>query len=192
MAVADQADMAQLPDTPDGQPCVLPTLCQASPQQSEPVQRSSARQANRRTFKRMLAQRQQEELEYAEYERAAEARMRHGPRPAPHTAQPAAAPAAAAGCTVDADGTVVVKKRRGRPPKPRPPEPPKPFLMGESCVCTTWLCACSTLPGCVLAIPTEQPLLLWAVTVPSRLACCSTGCNIFATSWPYACRVTPG
>jgi hypothetical protein len=131
MAVADEADMAQLRDTPVGQLGVMSAPSQASSQQSEPVQRSSARQANRGTFKRMLAQRQQEELEYAEYERAAEARMRHGPRPAPHPAQPAAAPAAAAGCTVDADGMVVVKKRRGRPPKPRPPEPPKPTLMGK-------------------------------------------------------------
>lgn len=98
--------------------------------QAPAAQRSSARQASRGTFKRMLAQRQEEEQEYAEFERAAEARMWHGYRPPP---QPPVTPAAQGlgGCSVGADG-VVVKKRRGRPPKPRPPEPPKPPVMGAS------------------------------------------------------------
>lgn len=116
-----------------GQPAD-PVPEQPPPQEAAPcpTQRSSLRQANRGTFQRMLAQRLQEDQDYAEFERAAEARLRRGKRPAPHPEQPAVAPAAAAaaGGGLGPDGGVVVKKRRGRPPKPRPPEPPKPRLMG--------------------------------------------------------------
>jgi hypothetical protein len=99
-----------------------------------PTQRSSLRQANRGTFQRMLTQRMQEDQDYAAYERAAEARMKRGvKRPAPQQATPpAVTPAAAAAAAAGGpDGVAVVKRRRGRPPKPRPPEAPKPPLMGE-------------------------------------------------------------
>lgn len=114
------------PDTPS----------QAPTQQSGAAQRSSARQANRGTFQRMLAQRQQEESEFAEFERAAEARMRHGKRPwagscASAQQLPALPAAAISGVNAATDGLVAVKRRRGRPPKPRPPEAPKQALMGK-------------------------------------------------------------
>jgi hypothetical protein len=130
-------------DQPPGMPAQTPV------QQAGAAHRSSARQANRGTFQRMLAQRQQEESEYAAFERAAEARMKHGKRPWASSCAPpqqlSVLPAAAAtGSTAGTDGSVAVKKRRGRPPKPRPPEAPKQALMGEQmcipCDCCYTLC----------------------------------------------------
>lgn len=106
----------------------MPSDQSPSAQQAVTPQRSSLRQANRNTFKRMLQQKQQEEQEFALFERTVEARLRRGKRPAPSSPPP---PPAAAAAAAGEDGVVVVvKRRRGRPPKPRPPQPPKPLLIG--------------------------------------------------------------
>lgn len=96
------------------------------------ARRSSLRQASRGTFQRILAHKQREELEFAEFERATAFLMQRNKRRAPQAAV-AARPLQACsdkttgGCDVE----VVVKRRRGRPPQPKPPELPKPPLVGE-------------------------------------------------------------
>ena len=79
----------------------------------------SQRQACKGTFKRILQQQRQEDQAFAEFEAAVKLGKVTAP-PAP------AAPVVTEGG--------VVKKRRGRPPKPRPliPVPTRPLFYGES------------------------------------------------------------
>jgi len=127
----------------------MPSDQSPSAQQVVTPQRSSLRQANRNTFKRMLQQKQQEEQEFALFERTVEARLRRAKRPAPSSPQPPVAAAAEAG----EDGViVVVKRRRGRPPKPRPPQPPKPLLIGMCVQQVTFLHAGRQLPHSLLVV----------------------------------------
>lgn len=103
-----------------------------------PPRPPSKRQACRGTFKRILQQRLQEDEAFAEFEAA----VKSGPGTASAPTPPPAPPVTEGG---------VVKKKRGRPPKPRPlyPVPTRPLFYGKCWVSKTSKNVIAYMTACV-------------------------------------------
>ncbi|KAF6266559.1 hypothetical protein COO60DRAFT_3827 [Scenedesmus sp. NREL 46B-D3] len=104
------------------------------PKQLQPHRAPSKRQAHKGTFTRILQHQHEEDVAYAEFEAAVRQGSKRGSkRPAAAQAQPPQPSTAPNQLAVHEDEVVVIKRKRGRPPKPRPltPIPTRPLLYGS-------------------------------------------------------------
>jgi hypothetical protein len=125
--------------------CIKPKAQPHHPQQPLAHRAPSKRQAHKGTFSRILQHQHEEDAAYAEFEAAVKRGSKPGSKQQAaaqaqqQQQQPVAVPAQPA---VAEGGVVVVKRKRGRPPKPRPliPIPTRPLLYGEptQLITTLW------------------------------------------------------